>query len=144
MAAVFVLLALALFAYYRKDLDAIRPETLAARVKSTVTTYYDRNGKVLWEDKGTGDYELVVDGDKINTYMREATVAIEDKEFYQLIRRPFQAEPPSNPVLILPRRRAIEPAPPMLPMMRPFPYPLGAVRAQSTRITLLPRLKTAS
>lgn len=83
MAAVFILLALSLFAYYRKDLDAIRPETLAARVKSTVTTYYDRNGKVLWEDKGTGDYTLVVDGDKINTYMRQATVAIEDKEFYQ-------------------------------------------------------------
>ena len=83
MFAVFILMALALFAYYRKDLDAIRPETLAARVKSTVTTYYDRNGKVLWEDKGSGDYTLVVDGDKINTYMREATVAIEDKEFYQ-------------------------------------------------------------
>lgn len=83
MAIVFVLLILALMTYYRKDLDAIRPETLAARVKSTVTTYYDRNGKVLWEDKGTGDYTLVVDGDKINNYMREATVAIEDKEFYQ-------------------------------------------------------------
>ena len=83
MAACIVLLALSLFAYYRKDLDAIRPETLAARVKSTVTTYYDRNGKVLWEDKGSGDYTLVVDGDKINPYMREATVAIEDKEFYQ-------------------------------------------------------------
>jgi penicillin-binding protein 1A len=83
LVAVFILLALSLFAYYRKDLDAIRPETLAARVKSTVTTYYDRNGKVLWEDKGSGDYTLVVDGDKINTYMREATVAIEDKEFYQ-------------------------------------------------------------
>lgn len=83
MAAVFILMALALFAYYRKDLDAIRPETLDARVKSTVTTYYDRNGKVLWEDKGSGDYTLVVDGDKITKYMREATVAIEDKEFYQ-------------------------------------------------------------
>lgn len=83
MAAVFILMALALFAYYRKDLDAIRPETLAQRVKSTVTTYYDRNGKILWEDKGSGDYTLVVDGDKINKYMRQATVAIEDKEFYQ-------------------------------------------------------------
>lgn len=82
-AACVVLMALALFAYYRKDLDAIRPETLAQRVKSTVTTYYDRNGKVLWEDKGSGDYTLVVDGDKISNYMRQATVAIEDKEFYQ-------------------------------------------------------------
>ena len=83
LAVCLVLMVLALLAYYRKDMDAIRPGTLSQRVKSTVTTYYDRNGKLLWEDKGSGDYTLVVDGDKINTLMREATVAIEDKEFYQ-------------------------------------------------------------
>ena len=48
MIVLVVLFGLSLFAYYRKDLDAIRPETLAQRVKSSVTTYYDRNGKVLW------------------------------------------------------------------------------------------------
>ncbi|NCU37465.1 penicillin-binding protein [Candidatus Saccharibacteria bacterium] len=80
---VMLLLGFALFSYYRKDLDAIRPGTLAQRVKTTVSTYYDRNGKVLWEDKGDGDYTLVVDGDKISPYMKQATVAIEDKEFYQ-------------------------------------------------------------
>ena len=73
----------ALFAYYRKDLDAIRPGELAKRVQTTVTKYYDRNNVLLWEDKGDGDYTLVVDGKNISKYMKEATVAIEDKDFYE-------------------------------------------------------------
>lgn len=77
-----VLIIGGLFAYYRKDLDAIRPSEIEKRVRSTVTTYLDRNGKVLWEDKGTGNYTLVVKSDEINTYVKEATVAIEDKDFY--------------------------------------------------------------
>ncbi len=82
-ALIILLLGFALFSYYRKDLDAIRPGTLAQRVKTTVTKYYDRNDKLLWEDKGDGDYTLVVDGDKISPYMKQATVAIEDKDFYK-------------------------------------------------------------
>lgn len=77
-----VLLIGGLFAFYRKDLDAIRPGSLAQRVQSTVTKYYDRNGELIWEDKGQGNYTLVVDGDKITDTMREATVAIEDRDFY--------------------------------------------------------------
>lgn len=73
----------ALFAYYRKDLDTIRPGELAKRVQTTVTKYLDRNGNLLYEDKGDGDYKLVVDGNNINNYMKEATVAIEDKDFYK-------------------------------------------------------------
>ena len=45
----------ALFAYFRKDLDQIRPDELAKRVQTTVTRYYDRNGTLLWEDKGDGN-----------------------------------------------------------------------------------------
>lgn len=77
-----------LFAYFRKDLDSIRPEELSQRVHSTVTKYYDRRGPaggadaLLWEDKGDGDYKLVVDGNQISNYMKKATVAIEDKDFY--------------------------------------------------------------
>jgi membrane peptidoglycan carboxypeptidase len=78
-----VLMTGALFAYYRKDLDAIRPGELAKRVQTTVTKYLDRNGNLLWEDKGDGDYKLVVDGKNINNYMKQATVAIEDKDFYK-------------------------------------------------------------
>jgi penicillin-binding protein 1A len=71
-----------LFAYYRKDLDQIRPGELAKRVQTSVTKYYDRNGVLLWEDKGQGNYKLVVDGNDINPLIKQATVAIEDKDFY--------------------------------------------------------------
>lgn len=71
-----------LFAYFRKDLDSIRPGELAKRVQTTVTTYLDRNGQVLWEDKGEGNYKLVVDDSGLSKYLKEATVAIEDRSFY--------------------------------------------------------------
>ena len=93
IAGVSVLLAVlmvgALFAYFRKDLALIRPEKLASEVHTTVTKYYDRRGPsggdaaLLWEDKGDGDYKLVVDGNQINPLMKKATVAIEDKDFYK-------------------------------------------------------------
>ncbi|HTJ73211.1 MAG TPA: transglycosylase domain-containing protein [Verrucomicrobiae bacterium] len=73
----------ALFAYFRKDLDSIRPGELAKRVQTTVTKYLDRNGNLLWEDKGDSNYKLVVKGDEISDYMKKATVAIEDKDFYK-------------------------------------------------------------
>ena len=71
-----------LFAYYRKDIDQIRPSELAKRVQTTVTKYYDRNDKLLWEDKGDGNYKLVVKGNEIAKTMKQATIAIEDKDFY--------------------------------------------------------------
>lgn len=70
------------FAYYRKDIDQLRPGELAKNVQTTVTKYYDRNDKLLWEDKGSGDYRLVVDSEHISENMRLATIAIEDKDFY--------------------------------------------------------------
>ena len=73
----------ALFAYFRKDLDQIRPEELAKRVQSTVTTYYDRNGILLWEDTGGGNYKLAVQSDELSDNLKKATVAIEDKDFYK-------------------------------------------------------------
>lgn len=82
LTVIVVLFGLSLFAYYRKDLDQISPNTLAQRVKSTVTKYYDRNGKIIWEDKGKGNYTLVVDPKTIAPCMNQATVAIEDKGFY--------------------------------------------------------------
>ncbi len=81
-ALVLCLLIGGLFIYFRKDLDAIRPGELSKRVQTTVTKYYDRNGTLLWEDKGDGDYKLVVDDSGLNNYIKNATVAIEDKDFY--------------------------------------------------------------
>lgn len=72
-----------LFAYFRKDLDKIRPGEIAKRVQTTVTKYYDRNDKLLWEDKGTDNYWLVVDSDKLSDHLKNATVAIEDKDYYK-------------------------------------------------------------
>ena len=72
-----------LFAYYRKDIDKIRPGEIAKRVQTTVTKYYDRNDELLWEDKGTGNYKLVVESDQISDYLKNATVAIEDKYYYK-------------------------------------------------------------
>ncbi len=70
----------ALFVYYKSQLKEIQLNDLT--ISETVNTYLDRNGVVLWEDKGDADYRLVVDGDDISTYVRQATVAIEDRSFY--------------------------------------------------------------
>ncbi len=78
-----ILMVGGLFAYYRKDLDAIRPGEISKRVQTTVTTYYDRNGTLLWEDKGDGNYTMAVESDQISDYMKKATIAIEDKDFYK-------------------------------------------------------------
>ena len=40
----------AMFMYFRKELDALKPEELSKRVATTVSKYYDRNGTLLWED----------------------------------------------------------------------------------------------
>ncbi|MBQ3352717.1 penicillin-binding protein [Candidatus Saccharibacteria bacterium] len=77
---IFIITIGGLFLYYKKDLDQIQLDEL--KVTDTINTYLDRNGEVLWEDKGDGDYRLVVEGDEISTYMRQATVAIEDRNFY--------------------------------------------------------------
>ena len=69
-----------LFLYYKKDLDEIRLDEMT--ISETVNTYLDRNGVVLWKDTGTEDYRLVVKDDEISDYMRQATIAIEDKNFY--------------------------------------------------------------
>ncbi len=78
-----LIVAGALFAYFRRELDSIRPGELAKRVQTTVTKYYDRNGVLLWADKGAGNYKLVVKSNQISKYMKQATVAIEDKDFYK-------------------------------------------------------------
>lgn len=72
-----------LFAYFRKDLDQIRPGEIDKRVQSTVTTYKDRNGVTLWEDKGDGNYKLVVPSEGLSDNLKKATVAIEDRNFFK-------------------------------------------------------------
>lgn len=69
-----------LFVYYKNQLKEVELNDLT--ISDTVNTYLDRNGVVLWEDKGNADYRLVVDEGDISTYVRQATVALEDRNFY--------------------------------------------------------------
>ncbi len=78
-----------LFLYYKKDLSEIRLDEMT--ISETVNTYLDRNGELLWQDTGSEDYRLVVDADDISEYMYQATVAIEDKNFYNHIGVDFGA-----------------------------------------------------
>ena len=78
-----------LFLYYKKDLGEIQLDEMS--VSETVNTYLDRNGVVLWKDTGDDNYRLVVDGEDISEYMYQATVAIEDKNFYSHIGVDFTA-----------------------------------------------------
>jgi len=70
----------ALFVYYKNQIKEIELSDLS--ISDTINTYYDRNGDLLWEDKGDSDYRLTVEEDQISTYARQATVAIEDRNFY--------------------------------------------------------------
>jgi len=71
--------ALVLFAWYGRDLP--QPGKLAeSRGNSTI--FYDRNGKVIYEmfqDKN----RVPVDTGEIPKLLKQATVAIEDKRFYE-------------------------------------------------------------
>ncbi|HEY5667642.1 MAG TPA: transglycosylase domain-containing protein [Candidatus Saccharimonadales bacterium] len=78
---VMFLLMVGVFAYFRKDLPNIK-DISGDKLGGSIT-YYDRTGQtVLWQD-----YDAVkrvpVTGDKISPYMKKATVAIEDKNFYK-------------------------------------------------------------
>lgn len=74
------ILTIGVFAYFRKDLPKIKDisgDNLGGSI-----TYYDSTGKtVLWQD-----YDAVkripVATDQISPYLKQATVAIEDKNFY--------------------------------------------------------------
>ncbi|MCA9346546.1 penicillin-binding protein [Candidatus Saccharibacteria bacterium] len=75
----FIFLA-GLFAYFRKDLPNLR-DISGNNIGGSIQ-YYDRTGStLLWED-----YDKVkrvpVESEKIADYLKQATVAIEDRDFY--------------------------------------------------------------
>ena len=72
-----------LFLYYKKDLDKIRLDEMT--ISETVNTYLDRNGVVLWKDTGNENYRLIIDGNDIPEALKQATIAIEDRNFYNHI-----------------------------------------------------------
>ncbi len=79
--AVGFLLLVGVFAYFRKDLPNLRD--IAGNNIGGSIRYYDRTGKtLLWED-----YDAVkripVEDNQMNQYIKDATVAIEDKDFFK-------------------------------------------------------------
>ncbi len=73
-------LLVGIFAYFRKDLPNLRDvsgDTIGGSIR-----YYDKTGQtLLWED-----YDAVkrvpVESDQISKYLKDATIALEDRDFY--------------------------------------------------------------
>jgi 1A family penicillin-binding protein len=80
LAAVGVLLAAALFLYYTKDLPD--PNKLLDRQVPESTKIFARDNSLLYEIHGEIKRTLV-NLDQISPYVKNATVAIEDKNFYK-------------------------------------------------------------
>ncbi len=78
-AAVFLVIIAALFAYYVRDLP--NPRKLTERPNVESTKILDRNGKSLYSFYGEENRTLVT-SDKISTFVKQATVSLEDANFY--------------------------------------------------------------
>jgi penicillin-binding protein 1A len=74
------LLVVGLFAYFRKDLPKIKD--INSSDSGGSIAYYDKTGKTLLFQDYDAFKRIPVTGDDISPYMRQATVAIEDKDFY--------------------------------------------------------------
>ena len=81
---VFMIIAIiavfSIFAYFAKDLPS--PNSLKERNIAQSTKIFDRNGELLYNVYGD-ENRVLVTLDKIPKYCREATIAIEDKDFYK-------------------------------------------------------------
>lgn len=74
------LLLVGVFAYFRKDLPNLKD--ISGKNIGGSIRYYDRTGQVLlWEDYDAVKRIPVADAD-ISQYVKDATVAIEDKDFF--------------------------------------------------------------
>jgi membrane peptidoglycan carboxypeptidase len=74
------LLIVGLFAYFRKDLPKIKD--INSSNSGGSIAYYDRTGQTLLFQDYDAFKRIPVSSDGISKYMKEATVAIEDKDFY--------------------------------------------------------------
>ncbi|EKD22760.1 MAG: penicillin-binding protein, 1A family, partial [uncultured bacterium] len=78
--AAFFVFAVLSFAFYSKDLP--NPNKIADRKIAQSTKIYDRDWKLLYEFHGE-ENRTVIKSNEISKFVKEATVAIEDKHFYQ-------------------------------------------------------------
>ncbi len=78
--AVMIVFMLSVFAFFRRDLPP--PEKINSRLLSQTTKFYDRTGEHLLFELYGAQNRTVVKFDEISDYSKWATVAIEDKDFY--------------------------------------------------------------
>jgi len=81
--------SLCVFAYYAKDLP--NPERIGERQIIQSTKIYDRTGQVLLYDIHGEEKRTVIDFEAIPEYMKEATVVVEDSNFYHHFGLDFKA-----------------------------------------------------
>jgi len=75
------LIMVGVFAYFRKDLPNIKD--ISGNELGGSINYYDRSGQtLLWQDYASVK-RVPVTSDKMSKYVKEATIAIEDKNFYK-------------------------------------------------------------
>jgi 1A family penicillin-binding protein len=77
--AMVFLASVGLFAWYSKDLPS---PGKVQRTNGFSTVFLDRNGKVIYE-LYKDQNRIPVTSNEISTYLKQATVAIEDKDFYK-------------------------------------------------------------
>ena len=78
--ASFILLV-GVFAYFRKDLPNIR-DISGNNIGGSIL-YYDRTGQTLLFEDVDGSKRIPVKDEAISTYIKQATIAIEDKDFFK-------------------------------------------------------------
>jgi len=77
---VMFIIILGVFAYFRKDLKSIA-DISGSNLGGSIS-YYDRTGKILlWQDYNAVK-RVPVQSDEISPYLKNATIAVEDKNFY--------------------------------------------------------------
>lgn len=78
--AVGLLFLLGVFLWFSKDIPT--QEEINARRKAAATKFYDRTGETLLFEVYGDVNRTIVERDRISDNMRHATIAIEDKDFY--------------------------------------------------------------
>lgn len=74
-------MTIGLFAYFRKDLPDIKD--VSGKSLGGSITYYDKTGQTVLFQDYSAVKRLPVKSEEISNYMKQATVAIEDKDFYK-------------------------------------------------------------
>ncbi len=76
---VIFVLTLAVFAYFRKELPDV---TITGKNLGGSISYYDKTGKTLLFQDYNAVKRVPVQSNEINNYLKEATIATEDRNFY--------------------------------------------------------------